>query len=47
MAASFRPWKRQVLLAGYSRDELKTPIDFAERAGDVMQGRGTEPNGGK
>ncbi len=35
------------LLAGYSRDELKTLLDFGERAGEFMLARVAELNDGK
>jgi DNA-binding MarR family transcriptional regulator len=49
IGALFSPMEKtmQALLAGYSREELKVLIDFAERAGDLMLGRVTELNGGK
>jgi hypothetical protein len=36
----------QALLAGYSREELATLIDFAERGGDLMLKRVAELNRG-
>ena len=45
----FAPMEKymQGLLAGYSRDELKTLLDFAERAGGFMLVRVAELNDGK
>jgi DNA-binding MarR family transcriptional regulator len=37
----------QSLLAGYSREELKVLIDFAERSGDLLQARVSELNDSK
>src|SRR5882672_1029683 len=34
----------QSLLAGYSREELKVLIDFAEQSGDLLQARTSELN---
>lgn len=36
----------QALLAGYSREELATLLDFAERGGDLMLKRVAELNRG-
>ena len=49
IGALFAPLEKsmQGLLAGYSRDELKTLLDFAERAGEFMQARVAELNDGK
>jgi len=49
IAALFAPMEKsmQALLAGYSRDELKTLLDFAERAGEFMLARVAELNDGK
>jgi DNA-binding MarR family transcriptional regulator len=46
IAALFTPLEKamQALLAGHSREELKTLLDFFERAGEVMQGRVAELN---
>lgn len=46
IAALFSPMERsmQGLLGGYSRDELRTLIDFAERGGDVLLARVSELN---
>jgi DNA-binding MarR family transcriptional regulator len=37
----------QSLLAGYSREELKLLIDFAEQSGDLLQARTSELNDSK
>jgi DNA-binding MarR family transcriptional regulator len=37
----------QSLLAGYSREELKLLIDFAEQSGDLLQARVSELNDSK
>ena len=37
----------QSLLAGYSREELKVLIDFAEKSGQLLQARVGELNGSK
>jgi DNA-binding MarR family transcriptional regulator len=37
----------QALLAGYSREELKVLIDFAEKSGDLLQARVGELNASK
>ena len=37
----------QALLAGYSREELKVLIDFAEKSGDLLQARVGELNDSK
>ena len=37
----------QAILAGYSREELKTLLDFFERAGEVLLARVAELNNGK
>ena len=37
----------QSLLAGYSREELKVLIDFAEKSGDLLQARVGELNDSK
>jgi hypothetical protein len=34
----------QSLFAGYSREELKLLIDFAEQSGDLLQARSSEFN---
>ena len=49
IGALFAPMEKsmQGLLAGYSRDELKTLLDFAERAGEFMLTRVAELNDGK
>ena len=49
IAALFTPLEKhmQALLAGYSREELKTLLDFSERAGVYMLERITELNEGK
>jgi DNA-binding MarR family transcriptional regulator len=49
IAALFSPMGKstQALLAGYSREELKLLVDFAERAGDLMLHRVTELNESK
>jgi DNA-binding MarR family transcriptional regulator len=46
IGALFSPMEKsmQALLGGYSREELKTLIDFAERGGDLMLARVTELN---
>lgn len=49
IAAHFTPMEKtmQALLAGYSRDELKLLIDFAERGADLVLTRVAELNKGK
>ena len=49
IAALFAPMEKsmQALLEGYSREELKLLIDFAERAGQFMLTRVAELNDGK
>ena len=49
IAALFAPMEKsmQALLAGYSREELKTLLDFADRAGELMLARVAELNNGK
>ena len=49
IGALFAPMEKsmQGLLAGYSRDELRTLLDFAERAGEFMLARVAELNDGK
>ena len=49
IAALFTPLEKSMnaLLAGYSREELKTLLDFSERAGAYMLERITELNEGK
>ena len=44
-----RRWRNRCrrLLAGYSHDELKTLLDFSERAGEFMLARVAELNDGK
>jgi DNA-binding MarR family transcriptional regulator len=46
IAALFSPMEKSVhaLLAGYSREELRLLIDFAERAGDIALARVAELN---
>src|SRR5215216_3398264 len=49
IGALFAPMEKsmQGLLAGYSRDELRTLLDFAERAGEFMLTRVAELNDGQ
>ena len=49
IGALFAPVEKsmQGLLAGYSRDELKTLVDFFERSGEVLLTRVAELNDGK
>jgi DNA-binding MarR family transcriptional regulator len=49
IAAQFAPMEKtmQALLAGYSKDELKLLIDFAERGADFVLARVAELNAGK
>jgi DNA-binding MarR family transcriptional regulator len=49
IAALYTPLEKamQALLAGYSREELKILIDFAEKSGDLLQARVGELNGSK
>ena len=49
IGAFFAPLEKamQALLAGYSREELKLLIDFAERGGDFMLSRVAELNNGE
>ena len=49
IAALFAPLEKamQALLAGYSRDELRTLTDFSERAGAFLLARVAELNDGK
>ena len=49
IAALYTPLEKamQSLLAGYSREELKVLIDFAERSGDLLQARISELNDSK
>jgi DNA-binding MarR family transcriptional regulator len=49
IAALFAPMDKSMraLLAGYSREELETLVDFAERAGEFMLTRVAELNDGK
>ena len=49
IGALFAPMEKsmQELLAGYSREELKTLLDFVERAGEFMLARVAELNDGK
>jgi hypothetical protein len=46
IAALYAPLENsmQALLAGYSKEELKLLIDFAERAGDIAWARVAELN---
>ena len=46
IAALYAPLEKamQSLLAGYSREELKLLIDFAEQSGDLLQARTSELN---
>ena len=49
IGALFAPMERsmQGLLAGYSREELRTLLDFFERSGEVLLARVAELNDGK
>ena len=49
IAALYAPLEKamQSLLAGYSREELKVLIDFAERSSDLLQARVSELNDSK
>ena len=49
IAALFSPLEKSIgaILAGYSREELKTLLDFFERSGEVLLARVAELNGGK
>jgi DNA-binding MarR family transcriptional regulator len=49
IAALYTPLEKsmQALLAGYSREELKILIDFAEKSGELLQARVSELNGSK
>ena len=49
IAALYAPLEKamQSLLAGYSREELKLLIDFAEQSGDLLQARVSELNDSK
>jgi DNA-binding MarR family transcriptional regulator len=49
IGALFAPMEKSMnaLLAGYSREELKTLLDFVERAGEFMLARVAELNDGK
>jgi DNA-binding MarR family transcriptional regulator len=49
LASQFAPLERQTeaLLAGYSREELKLLLDFAERAGEIVLARVAELNNAK
>jgi DNA-binding MarR family transcriptional regulator len=49
IAALYAPLEKamQALLAGYSKEELKVLIDFAERSGDLLQARVSELNQSK
>jgi DNA-binding MarR family transcriptional regulator len=49
IAALYTPLEKamQALLAGYSREELKILIDFAEKSGELLQTRVSELNDSK
>ena len=49
IAALFTPLEKSMhaLLAGYSREELNTLLDFSERASEYLLGRVAELNDGK
>ena len=49
IAALYTPLEKamQALLAGYSREELKILIDFAEKSGELLQARVSELNDSK
>ena len=49
IAALYTPLEKamQALLAGYSREELKVLIDFAEKSSELLQARVGELNGSK
>jgi DNA-binding MarR family transcriptional regulator len=49
IAALYTPLEKamQALLAGYSREELKILIDFAEKSGELLQARVSELNDNK
>jgi DNA-binding MarR family transcriptional regulator len=49
IAALYAPLEKamQSLLAGYSKEELKVLIDFAEQSGDLLQARVSELNDSK
>ena len=49
IAALYTPLEKamQALLAGYSREELKVLIDFAEKSGELLQARVGELNDSK
>ena len=49
IAAHYTPLEKsmQALLAGYSREELKILIDFAEKSSELLQARVSELNDSK